>query len=167
MSQKPFENSVSGEAATARVESAVVEPAPMTVICCLPPGVGPPAVPPFPAHWTRRDVAKPADIDDAVAAGADAVMLAVHSPMERKTLEKLRGIKLLQWVGVGLDTIDLDAARELGIPVANVVASNSVAVAEYVILATMHIVRRMGDVVQLGREGRMPWPSAVARGMFQ
>jgi phosphoglycerate dehydrogenase-like enzyme len=139
----------------------------MTVICCLPPGVGPPAVPPLPSHWIRRDVRIPADIDDATAAGADAVLLAVHSPMERKTLEKLRGIKLLQWVGVGLDTIDLQAARELGIPVANVTASNSVAVAEYAILATMYIVRRFDDVLQAGREGRMPWPSAVARGMRQ
>jgi D-3-phosphoglycerate dehydrogenase / 2-oxoglutarate reductase len=139
----------------------------MTVICCLPPGVGPPAVPPMPAHWRRRNVSIPAEIDDTIAAGADAVLLAVHSPMERRTLERLRGIKLLQWVGVGLDTIDLQAARELGIPVANVVASNSVAVAEYVILATLHIVRRMGDVLQAGRDGRMPWPSAVAKGMYQ
>ena len=125
-------------------------PAPMKVICCLPPGPLPEAiVPPLPAHWERRNVAKPADIDDAIAAGADAMLLAVHSPMERKTLERLRGIKLLQWVGVGLDTIDLDAARELGIPVANVVAANSVAVAEYAILATMYLVRRFGDVMQL------------------
>jgi phosphoglycerate dehydrogenase-like enzyme len=167
MDRKPVEDSVSGEAPTAGVASAAAEPAPMTVICCLPPGVGPPAVPPFPAHWTRRNVATPAEIADAVAAGADAVLLAVHSPMERKTLERLRGIKLLQWVGVGLDTIDLEACRDLGIPVANVVASNSVAVAEYVILATMYIVRRMGDVLQAGREGLMPWPSAVAKGMYQ
>lgn len=139
----------------------------MTVICCLPPGVGPPAVPPMPAHWMRRNVSIPAEIDDTIAAGADAVLLAVHSPMERRTLERLRGIKLLQWVGVGLDTIDLGAARELGIPVANVTASNSVAVAEYVILATMYIVRRLDDVLQAGREGRMPWPSAVAKGMYQ
>jgi D-3-phosphoglycerate dehydrogenase len=139
----------------------------MTVICCLPPGVGPPAVPPLPSHWVRRDVRTPAEIDDAIAAGADAVLLAVHSPMDRRTLERLRGIKLLQWVGVGLDTIDLGAARELGIPVANVTASNSVAVAEYVILATMYIVRRFDDVLQAARESRMPWPSAVARGMRQ
>ena len=95
------------------------------------------------------------------------MLLAVHSPMERRTLERLRGIKLLQWVGVGLDTIDLDAARELGIPVANVVAANSVAVAEYAILATMYLVRRFGDVMQLAHADKMPWPGAVARGMHQ
>jgi phosphoglycerate dehydrogenase-like enzyme len=143
-------------------------PAPINVICVLPPGPLPEAiVPPLPAHWVRRNVAKPADIDDTVAAGADAVLLAVHSPMERKTLERLRGIKLLQWVGVGLDTIDLAAARELGIPVANVVAANSVAVAEYAILATMYLMRRFGDVMELARAERMPWPQAVARGMHQ
>ncbi len=143
-------------------------PAPMKVICCLPPGPLPEAiVPPLPAHWERRNVAKPADIDDAIAAGADAVLLAVHSPMDRKTLERLRGIKLLQWVGVGLDTIDLGAARELGIPVANVVAANSVAVAEYAILATMYLLRRLGDVMQLAHADKMPWPGAVARGMHQ
>ena len=95
------------------------------------------------------------------------MLLAVHSPMKRETLERLRGIKLLQWVGVGLDTIDLEAARELGIPVANVVAANSVAVAEYAILATMYVVRRFGDVMQLAHADKMPWPGAVARGMFQ
>jgi phosphoglycerate dehydrogenase-like enzyme len=145
-----------------------VSPAPMKVICCLPPGPLPEAiVPPLPPHWERRNVSKPADIDDAIAAGADAVLLAVHAPMQRETLERLRGIKLLQWVGVGLDTIDLDAARELGIPVANVVAANSVAVAEYAIFATMYVVRRFGDVMQLAHADKMPWPGAVARGMFQ
>jgi D-3-phosphoglycerate dehydrogenase len=124
-------------------------------------------LPPLPSHWERRNVAKPADIDDAIAAGADAVLLAVHSPMRRETLEKLRGIKLLQWVGVGLDTIDLQAARELGIPVANVVAANSVAVAEYAIFATMYLVRRYGDIMELAHADRMPWPQAVARGMHQ
>jgi phosphoglycerate dehydrogenase-like enzyme len=145
-----------------------MDPAPMKVICCLPPGPLPEAiVPPLPAHWIRYDVPSPQDIDPATAAGADAVLLAVHKPMDRKVLERLRGIKLLQWVGVGLDTIDLAAARELGIPVANVVAANSVAVAEYAILATMHIVRRFSDVMQLAHADRMPWPGAVARGMHQ
>jgi phosphoglycerate dehydrogenase-like enzyme len=87
--------------------------------------------------------------------------------MERETLERLRGIKLLQWVGVGLDTIDLEAARELGIPVANVIAANAVAVAEYVLLATLYLVRRFGDVIELARADRMPWPAATARGMGQ
>ena len=144
------------------------QPAPIKVICCLPPGPLPEAiVPPLPAHWERRNVAKPAEISDEIAAGADAVLLAVHAPMERATLEKLRGVKLIQWVGVGLDTIDLQAARDLGIPVANVTAANSVAVAEYAILATMYLLRRFGDVMELAHADRMPWPGAVARGMHQ
>jgi hypothetical protein len=82
-----------------------------------------------------------------------------------ETLERLRGIKLLQWVG-GLDTIDLEAARELGIPVSNVVAANSV---RWPVRDPRHHVcgRRFGDVMQLAHADKMPWPGAVARGMFQ
>jgi D-3-phosphoglycerate dehydrogenase len=144
-----------------------MDPAPIKVICCLPPGPLPPIIPPLPVHWQRHHVDTPDQIDDAMAAGADAVLLAVHAPMNRRVLERLRGVKLVQWAGVGLDTIDLDAARELGVPVANVAAVNSVAVAEYVILATLYLVRRFGEVMQLAREGRMPWPGAVGRGMHE
>ena len=46
-------------------------------------------------------------------------------------LRAARKLKLLQKWGVGVDNLDLDAARELGVKVARTAGSNAVPVAEY------------------------------------
>ena len=95
------------------------------------------------------------------------MLMAVHTPLEGELLERLQGVKLVQWVGVGLDCIDLDGARRLGIPVANVFAANAVSVAEYVILAMLYILRRVPDLEQAARDCLFPWPGLVASGMHE
>jgi D-3-phosphoglycerate dehydrogenase / 2-oxoglutarate reductase len=55
--------------------------------------------------------------------------------LDREVLEKgVKGkLKYISKYGVGLDKIDLDAARELGIPVTNCPGVNQIAVAEHVL----------------------------------
>lgn len=55
--------------------------------------------------------------------------------LDREVLEKgaAGNLKFLSKYGVGLDKIDLDAARELGIPVTNCPGVNQIAVAEHVL----------------------------------
>ncbi len=139
----------------------------MNVICLLPPGPLPTIIPPFPEHWQRRTVHSAEEMTEDVLKDADAMLMAVHTPLEGKLLERLQGVKLVQWVGVGLDCIDLDGARRLGIPVANVFAANAVSVAEYVILAMLYILRRVPDLQQAARDCLFPWPGLVASGMHE
>ena len=51
---------------------------------------------------------------------ADAVMLYHNIIISRQTISRLRGCKLIVRCGVGFDNVDRFAARERGIPVANV-----------------------------------------------
>ena len=139
----------------------------MNVVLLFPTGPLPPIIPPFPDHWQMRTVHSTEEMTEDVLKDADALLMAVHAPLEGEVLERLRGVKLVQWVGVGLDCIDLDAARRLGIPVANVYAANAVSVAEYVILAMLYILRRVPDLQQAAREDRNPWPGLVGSGMFE
>jgi D-3-phosphoglycerate dehydrogenase len=53
--------------------------------------------------------------------GRDAVaLLAQYAPITRQVLEALPNVRVVGRYGVGLDTIDLVAAAELGVPVLNV-----------------------------------------------
>ncbi|MEK3916774.1 C-terminal binding protein [Paenibacillus sp. FSL H7-0331] len=54
-----------------------------------------------------------------VCRDADA-MINQYAPISRKVLEQLENCKVITRYGVGVDTIDLEAAREKGICVANV-----------------------------------------------
>jgi D-3-phosphoglycerate dehydrogenase len=66
-------------------------------------------------------VPRPADEDEFIqrTQGADG-LIVVDSPVGRRALESLNRCKVLVREGVGVDTIDLDAATELGIAVVNV-----------------------------------------------
>jgi len=85
----------------------------------------------------------------------------------RAELELLNGVELIQQVGVGVDNIDVDAARELGVPVCNVPQANAVSVAEYVIMACIFLLRRMGDATAALRRLENPYPALFARGSHE
>ena len=55
----------------------------------------------------------------AVVAGADAV-LNCYAPMPAEVVRSLEGCTIIARYGIGLDTIDLDVATEMGIVVTNV-----------------------------------------------
>lgn len=60
----------------------------------------------------------------------------------RKILEAARGVKLIQFMSVGYDQIDLQASSELKIPVANNPGWNAVAVAEHTIMSIMVLLKK-------------------------
>lgn len=53
------------------------------------------------------------------------------------------GLKLIQKIGVGVNTIDLDAARQRGIPVCNLPGTNARAVAELALGLMLSVLRRI------------------------
>lgn len=64
-------------------------------------------------------------------------------PIDRSLLEAAPRLRLIQKIGVGVNTIDLDAARERGIAVCNLPGSNSRAVAEHCLGLMLAVLRRI------------------------
>ena len=75
----------------------------------------------------KEEIINVIDQYDALICGDDE--------LDREVLSKgYRGnLKYISKYGVGLDKIDLDAARDLGIPVANCIGVNQIAVSEHVL----------------------------------
>lgn len=64
--------------------------------------------------------------------------------------------RLIQQHGVGLDRIDLEAAREAGIPVKNTPGTNARSVAEYAIAMMLDLSRRLSRIDALTRAAQLP-----------
>lgn len=84
---------------------------------------------------------------DALAdKAADFEILVVRSKkVTRATIEKAKKLELVLRAGAGVDTIDVAAASERGIYVANCPGKNSVAVAELAMALLLAIDRRVAD----------------------
>ena len=83
------------------------------------------------------------DRDGFTAALADCEVL--WHVLEPVTAEHIRGapsLRLIQKIGVGVNTIDLDAARAAGVAVCNMPGTNSQAVAEMTLLLMLAALRR-------------------------
>jgi phosphoglycerate dehydrogenase-like enzyme len=70
-------------------------------------------------------------------------------------------LRLIQKIGVGVNTIDLDAAKARGITVCNLPGVNARAVAEMALLLMLACLRRLPDFDAGLRAGRWATPGAV------
>lgn len=96
------------------------------------------------------------DDDDAFAreiANTD-VLLHVLKPVTRTMIAGAPHLKLIQKIGVGVNTIDLAAARSAGIRVANMPGTNSQAVAEHALALILAVLRRVPFLDRVTRKGR-------------
>ena len=115
-----------------------------------------------------------AELASMLGEGFDAVIAGLE-PFTPKVLDAARGLRLISRATVGLETVDLNAARERGVLVAHTPGANAQAVAE---LALNHLAlapagrppiarcaqaRRMAPGHGPGRWRRSPWASS-ARG---
>ena len=139
----------------------------MRVICLVPAGPRDRIAPTFPDHWDTRVIHQYTDLTDELIDGARALMTVPPFQYPREVLRRLRNLKLIQMVGVGVDNFDLEAARELGVPVCNVPGANVTSVAEYVIMAAIYLIRRMPEAIQAGRQGKNPYPMLFQKGCFE
>lgn len=80
-----------------------------------------------------------------------AVLLHVLEPVTADMIAAAPHLRLIQKIGVGVNTIDLDAARAGGVAVANMPGTNSQAVAEATLLLMLAALRR---AAMLDRETR-------------
>jgi phosphoglycerate dehydrogenase-like enzyme len=110
----------------------------------------------------RATVLPEADIDGLHRALADAdVLLHVLSPVTKAILDAAPNLKFVQKIGVGVDTIDRDAARARGIAVCNMPGTNTVAVAELTLSLMLAVLRRVA-VLDAGLRAGNGWPAQPA-----
>ena len=111
---------------------------------------------PFPIQ-----VVPPADKSAITAAldGAD-VMLHALEPVTAGQIDAGPNLRLIQKIGVGVNTIDLARAKERGIAVCNMPGTNTAAVAEQALLLMLATLRRATLQDQASRKGE-GWSDAI------
>lgn len=77
--------------------------------------------------------------------GFNAVVVRSATKLTRKVIEASRGLELIVRAGIGLDNIDVAAAKEKGVAVANTPAATSISVAEHTFGLMLAAVRKHGQ----------------------
>jgi D-3-phosphoglycerate dehydrogenase len=90
----------------------------------------------------------------AEAASADAV-LNTYLPLPAEAIERLERCRVIARYGIGVDNIDLDAARAAGIVVTNVPDYCVEEVAAHTLTLILAALRRLPAALERG--GRVPW----------
>ena len=90
----------------------------------------------------------------AVAMRDAEILLHVLEPVTTAVIAAAPRLRLIQKLGVGVNTIDLDAARARGIAVCNMPGSNAAAVAEMALGLLLAVLRRTVDLDAATRAGR-------------
>jgi phosphoglycerate dehydrogenase-like enzyme len=105
--------------------------------------------------WLRIAVVDETDKPGFTREIADAeVLLHVLEPVRAPTFDAGPRLRLIQKLGVGVDTIDLEIARQRGIAVCNMPGTNTRAVAELALLLMLATLRRLSELDAQTRAGR-------------
>ncbi|HJS48638.1 MAG TPA: phosphoglycerate dehydrogenase [Gemmatimonadales bacterium] len=90
----------------------------------------------------ERGSLQPAELAEALE-GMEALLVRSATRVPREALARARRLRIIGRAGVGIDTIDLDAATERGVAVVNAPGGNTVAVAELTFALLLALVRRI------------------------
>jgi phosphoglycerate dehydrogenase-like enzyme len=106
------------------------------------------------SDWLRVAVVEETDREMFAREMADAdVLLHVLERVTGADFDRAPRLKLVQKLGVGVDTIDLDAAKRRGIAVCNMPGTNTRAVAEITLLLILATLRRLTELDARTRAG--------------
>ena len=106
-------------------------------------------------------VAQPSPEDLAIAEGA---IVRADAVVDGALLARAPRLRVLARTGVGVDLVDLEEASARGIAVVITPGAGTRAVAEGVLAHALHLVRRLGPLTRLVREGRWAERTGVAVG---
>lgn len=105
------------------------------------------------------------DLNDIVS-DADFLLVA-WCRVPREVIEAARNAALIQTTAVGVNHIDLAAAREFGLPVANAAGGNAVAVAEHTLLLMLAVYRRLVQGHKAVEAVTWPQAALYSAGMYE
>ncbi|NPV86981.1 MAG: phosphoglycerate dehydrogenase [Anaerolineae bacterium] len=91
---------------------------------------------------------------DGYIAGLDVI--------DRTALQAADRLKVIARYGVGVDAVDLEAAKERGIVVTNTPGANSVSVAELTLALMLALCRQLAQAFEATRQGKWPRLSGVS-----
>lgn len=95
-----------------------------------------------------------ADEDDVIRAGADADGLIVqYAPVTAAVLDALPKLRVISRYGVGVDTIDVDAAHDRGVLVCNVPDYGTEDVSDHAIALALAVLRGIPQLDRRMRQG--------------
>ena len=102
-----------------------------------------------------RVVTCPQGDDERFCAALPAAQVLWHvlEPIAARHIELAPRLALIQKIGVGVNTIDLEAARRAGVAVCNMPGTNSAAVMEMTLALMLAALRRLPQVDRLTRDG--------------
>src|SRR5262249_50731459 len=106
-----------------------------------------------PGDMTLRIVDAADDRDLAAALPDTDAILHVLRPLTASDIGAAPRLRLVQKIGVGGNTIDLEAARARGAAVCNMPGTNSQAVAELALMLMLAALRRVSYFDPLTRQG--------------
>ena len=86
-------------------------------------------------------------------ADAEGAQVGILPLTSRYVMENCPNLKVVSRFGVGVDSIDLDAATELGVIVCNVPGSNTTEVADHAVSLLLSLTRRLYDAITATRQG--------------
>lgn len=92
--------------------------------------------------YSAEDLAKIADVDAFVVAA---------EPVHEQILAAAKKLKIVQRLGVGYDSLDLEAAKKRGIPCCNVAGVNKEAVAEHTLGVILALSKNLKEADRLTR----------------
>jgi D-3-phosphoglycerate dehydrogenase len=98
---------------------------------------------------------------------ADGAQVGIWPLTSRRVLEACPQLKVVSRMGVGVDSIDLDAATELGILVCHVPGSNTAEVADHAMALLLTLTRRLQDAIRTTREGAWSNDRALTLGYYE
>jgi D-3-phosphoglycerate dehydrogenase / 2-oxoglutarate reductase len=124
------------------------------IIATLPQGSDRALEPLLPEECERIITDSIANLSGEQLAEAGAVIVTAYNPLTAEDIARLNGLKLIQQLGIGTDSIDLEAAKAAGIPVANVPTANVDAVADFAVMAMVYCLRKIGTAQSVSREGK-------------
>ncbi len=84
---------------------------------------------------------------------ADGAQVGTMPLTTREVMEACPKLKVVSRMGVGVDSIDLDAATDLGVLACNVPGINTAEVADHAVAMLLSLTRRLPDAVRTTREG--------------
>src|SRR5918993_3945438 len=137
----------------------------MKVVCGYDPGEIPPAGFAWWADEGTHVVVSPEE--DVVTFASDLrdaeVLLHILRPVTEEVLAGAPRLRLVQKIGVGVDTIDLEAARRRAVAVANMPGTNTQAVAEAALMLMLAALRNLPGLDRECRVGNGWSPEGEAR----
>ena len=89
------------------------------------------------------------------------VLIARTAPVTRQVLQAAHSLKIISRFGVGVDNIDLDAAAEMGVWVANTPEANSATVAEHAVAMMLALATDLVDSCTEMRKGNFAYRNQV------